>query len=50
MLERYTKNLILTAGFPCQNASIAGNREGLEGSETGLFRELARIIGEVTPE
>jgi DNA-cytosine methyltransferase len=50
MFRGYNKDFILTAGFPCQNASIAGNREGLAGSETGLFHELARIIRELKPE
>lgn len=50
MFRRYTKNLIITAGFPCQDASIAGGREGLAGARTGLFTELARIIDEVKPE
>jgi len=50
MFRKYNKNFILTAGFPCQNASIAGNREGLAGSETGLFSELYRIIREFKPE
>jgi len=36
---------LLTAGFPCQNLSIAGNRKGLAGTESGLFWELARGIG-----
>ena len=50
MLRRYTKDFILTAGFPCQDASIAGKREGLAGKRTGLFGELARIIEETKPE
>lgn len=31
----------------CQNLSIAGNRKGLEGSESGLFRQQIRIIKEM---
>lgn len=30
-----------------QNFSIAGNRQGLEGSESGLFLEMIRIIKEM---
>jgi DNA (cytosine-5)-methyltransferase 1 len=37
---------ILTAGFPCQNVSVAGNREGLEGDKSRLFFEVLRIIKE----
>ena len=37
---------ILTAGFPCQNVSVAGNREGLEGDKSRLWFEVLRIIKE----
>jgi DNA (cytosine-5)-methyltransferase 1 len=40
---------VLSAGFPCQDASIAGKREGLNGKQTGLFTELARVIREIKP-
>ena len=35
---------IVCAGSPCQNLSVAGNREGLAGEQSGLFRESIRII------
>ena len=35
---------ILTAGSPCQNLSVAGNREGLKGEQSGLFRDSIRLI------
>ena len=38
---------IITFGSPCQNLSMAGNRQGLEGKESGLFREAIRIIREM---
>ena len=38
---------ILTNSSPCQNLSIAGNREGLNGSESGLFSEVIRITKEM---
>lgn len=50
MLGEYSKNFILTAGFPCQDASIAGKRAGLCGQQTGLFHELARLVDEIKPE
>ncbi len=34
------------AGFPCQNISAAGNREGLHGERSGLFFELVRLLRE----
>ena len=38
---------IITFGSPCQNLSIAGNRQGLEGEESSLFLEAVRIIKEM---
>ena len=41
---------ILTAGFPCQDLSIAGNRRGLgEGTRSGLFWEIVRLVAELRP-
>jgi DNA (cytosine-5)-methyltransferase 1 len=40
---------IVAGGFPCQDVSSAGSGRGLEGSHSGLWREMARIIGEVQP-
>lgn len=41
---------ILTAGFPCQDLSVAGKREGLAGARSGLFHHLTRILHGVRPE
>lgn len=38
---------VITFGSPCQNLSIAGNRKGLAGEESGLFLEAIRIIEEM---
>jgi len=38
---------IISAGSPCQNLSVAGNREGLAGSESQLFHEFIRIVREM---
>lgn len=35
---------IYVGGFPCQNLSIAGNRNGLAGSQSGLFYNFIEII------
>ena len=40
---------IITGGFPCQDISYAGKGAGIEGKRSGLWTELARIIGEVRP-
>ena len=37
---------IITFGSPCQNMSIAGRREGLDGSSSSLFYEAVRIVKE----
>lgn len=38
---------IITFGSPCQNLSVAGNREGLQGERSGLFHEAIRVIREM---
>lgn len=38
---------IITFGSPCQDLSIAGKREGLDGERSGLFMEAIRIIKEM---
>ncbi len=38
---------IITFGSPCQDMSIAGRREGLEGERSGLFFDAIRIIKEM---
>jgi DNA (cytosine-5)-methyltransferase 1 len=38
---------IITFGSPCQDMSIAGKREGLEGSRSSLFYEAIRIVKEM---
>lgn len=40
---------IITGGFPCQDISAAGKGKGLAGERSGLWSEMARIIGEVGP-
>ena len=38
---------IVTASFPCTDLSLAGNRAGLKGRESGLIGELLRILKEM---
>ncbi|MCQ2316362.1 MAG: DNA cytosine methyltransferase [Bacteroidales bacterium] len=38
---------VIVGGSPCQNLSVAGNRKGLEGSESRLFMEQIRVIKEM---
>lgn len=37
---------VIIGGSPCQNLSIAGNRQGLSGEQSSLFLEQIRIIKE----
>ena len=40
---------VISAGFPCQDISAAGKGAGITGERSGLWSEMARIIGEVRP-
>ncbi len=42
---------IWTAGFPCQDLSLArmGTRSGLRGSQSGLFHDFMRLVGRGLP-
>tara|TARA_Y100001938_G_scaffold40015_1_gene55397 strand:- start:206 stop:1090 length:885 start_codon:yes stop_codon:yes gene_type:complete len=40
---------VVSGGFPCQDISAAGKGTGIKGSRSGLWSEMARIIGEVRP-
>lgn len=39
----------ICGGFPCQDLSYAGKGAGLAGERSGLWREYARLIGEIRP-
>ena len=36
-----------TFGFPCQDISVAGKGEGLDGARSGLFFEVMRLLGDI---
>jgi len=40
---------VVSGGFPCQDISAAGKGGGIDGARSGLWREMARIIGEIQP-
>lgn len=40
---------VVCGGFPCQDLSIAGRREGLAGERSGLFFEFMRVVEELRP-
>ena len=40
---------LVCGGFPCQDISLAGRGGGLAGARSGLWAEMARIVGECRP-
>ncbi len=40
---------VVTAGFPCQDISLSGRGAGISGSRSGLWSEVARLVGELQP-
>lgn len=41
---------VITGGFPCQDLSVAGKQAGIsEGTRSGLWSEIVRLIGELRP-
>ena len=42
---------VITGGFPCQDISCAGKQAGIgEGTRSGLWSEIVRLIGELRPQ
>ena len=41
---------VLCGGFPCQDISAAGKGAGITGERSGLWKEYARLIGEMQPK
>jgi DNA (cytosine-5)-methyltransferase 1 len=39
----------ICGGFPCQDISTAGKGAGLDGERSGLWREYARLVGDLRP-
>jgi DNA (cytosine-5)-methyltransferase 1 len=40
----------ITGGFPCQDISVAGKQAGIaDGTRSGLWSEIARLVGEIRP-
>jgi DNA (cytosine-5)-methyltransferase 1 len=40
---------VICGGFPCQDLSAAGNQAGMDGTRSGLWSEIARLMGELRP-
>jgi DNA (cytosine-5)-methyltransferase 1 len=41
---------VVSGGFPCQDISVAGKGAGIDGERSGMWGEMARIVGEVRPQ
>lgn len=41
---------VLTGGFPCQDISIAGRKEGITGKKSSLWKYYLKAIREIRPE
>jgi DNA (cytosine-5)-methyltransferase 1 len=40
---------VICGGFPCTDLSLAGRLAGMDGTRSGLWSEVARLIGELRP-
>jgi DNA (cytosine-5)-methyltransferase 1 len=40
---------VVSGGFPCQDISSAGKGAGIEGERSGMWKHMARVVGEVRP-
>ena len=40
---------VVSGGFPCQDISAAGRGDGLDGERSGMWKHMARVVGEVRP-
>lgn len=41
---------VICGGFPCVDISLAGKGTGIKGERSGLWKEFARLIGEIRPK
>lgn len=48
-LRSISGSLVVSGGFPCQDISSCGTGAGIAGRKSGLWFEMARIIGEIRP-
>ena len=48
-LRSIRSELCISGGFPCQDISSCGKGSGIAGAKSGLWHEMARIIGEIQP-
>jgi DNA (cytosine-5)-methyltransferase 1 len=48
LIDLPSSTSILTAGFPCQNLSMAGDKSGIDGSKSGVVRKMFELIEKST--
>jgi DNA (cytosine-5)-methyltransferase 1 len=41
---------VVSGGFPCTDISCAGKGAGIEGEQSGLWKQMARVIREIRPQ
>lgn len=41
---------VLCGGFPCQDISNAGKREGIDGKQSGLWKQFVRVVRKLRPK
>jgi DNA (cytosine-5)-methyltransferase 1 len=41
---------VVSGGFPCQDISVAGKGNGIDGERSGMWKHMARIVSEVRPK
>lgn len=41
---------VITGGFPCQDVSASGHQRGMDGTRSGLWSEIIRLVGELEPQ
>ena len=41
---------VIAGGFPSQDISVAGKKEGIEAKRSGLWKEFVRLINEIRPK
>jgi DNA (cytosine-5)-methyltransferase 1 len=41
---------VVSGGFPCTDISSAGKGAGIDGQASGMWKHMARIVGEVRPQ
>jgi DNA (cytosine-5)-methyltransferase 1 len=43
-IKKLPKTSVITAGFPCQNLSLVGNNQGIEGRDSRIVQDLFRLL------